>query len=639
MGSVFKRFPLPVKLMLIGIIPLIFFVYLAIELFNERSQKVKLLGNYIHRMHFSADLSMLITRFQQERKYSFDYALNKSMREQLLQQRPLTDSALQKMSGYDELSDFKSYTFLDNLSNVRTGIDSGFMQPGTVMDYYSTMIFRLNTMNTLPTGSYVYMRPVYKDMVSQKILSEMLTYMGILSANIYNALYTRKYMMEILVGTAGTYRVYKSYEKEFLLKASPETAGLYNAQKSDPSLTATSTYIDSVFTKFSFDSTMTHAEWEKISTTGIAVLRGLQQKLLKNVELQTGIIYDEEKAAGKRTLIFILFSLVFVTAIVLYTIYTITKTLKELKEAAQRISIGAPGQLKTVMSKDVIGSLAQSISAIDKNNKQLADAAHAIGKGDFDVQVQPRSAGDILGNAIVDMKSNLQKSTSELTASNTELERFAYVASHDLQEPLRMVSSFLNLLEEEYVKDLDKTAKEYISYAVDGATRMKTLVNDLLQYSRIGTNKEEFTATDLNETMEYVIRVLGEDIKKNRAKVTVKPMPVIRANKTLMGQLFMNLIGNALKYHGDKQPEIEIGSVEERDKYILYVKDNGIGIDPKFFDKIFIIFQRLHSKAEYSGTGIGLAICKKIAEVHKGKIWVESEKGSGSTFYFSILKK
>ncbi|HEY8657658.1 MAG TPA: ATP-binding protein, partial [Hanamia sp.] len=233
----------------------------------------------------------------------------------------------------------------------------------------------------------------------------------------------------------------------------------------------------------------------------------------------------------------------------------------------------------------------------------------------------------------------LEKRAAELLASNTELEHFAYVASHDLQEPLRMVISFMNLLEKRMDGQLDETNKQYIHFAVDGAKRMKTLIQDLLLYSRVGTNKENFAATDLNEVMQYTTQLLKENIKKNRAVITVKPMPVIWANKTLISQLFVNLVSNALKYHGDKEPEIEVGCTEEPGKWIFYVKDNGIGIDPKFFDKIFIMFQRLHNKNEYSGTGIGLAICKKIVETHKGRIWVESEAGKGSTFYFSIPKQ
>lgn len=226
----------------------------------------------------------------------------------------------------------------------------------------------------------------------------------------------------------------------------------------------------------------------------------------------------------------------------------------------------------------------------------------------------------------------------ELALSNAELEQFAHAASHDLQEPLRMVSSFMGLLERGLEGQLNELHKEYLYFAVDGAERMKLLIQALLQYSKVGTNKETFTATNLNEVMEYCTRVLEEDIRKIGAVITVDALPVISANKALITQLFINLIGNALKYHGDKEPAIAVGFTEEKDKYIFHVRDNGIGIDPAFFDKIFIIFQRLHTKTEYSGTGIGLAICKKIVEIHKGKIWVESTRGEGSTFYFSIPK-
>ncbi|HVT85186.1 MAG TPA: PAS domain S-box protein [Chitinophagaceae bacterium] len=239
---------------------------------------------------------------------------------------------------------------------------------------------------------------------------------------------------------------------------------------------------------------------------------------------------------------------------------------------------------------------------------------------------------------IIRMNKILESRAAELQASNTELERFAYVASHDLQEPLRMVSSFLNLLEKKLNGLLDETTRQYIHFAVDGAERMKTLIQDLLQYSRVGSNKEGFAPTDINEVMQYVIRLLADDIKKNQAVITIHPMPVIVANKTLISQLFVNMVHNALKYRGEKIPEIEIGCKEEPRQWTFYVKDNGIGIDPKFFDKIFIIFQRLHNKNEYSGTGIGLAICKKIADIHKGKIEVESKMGEGTTFYFTIPK-
>jgi PAS domain S-box-containing protein len=261
----------------------------------------------------------------------------------------------------------------------------------------------------------------------------------------------------------------------------------------------------------------------------------------------------------------------------------------------------------------------------------------------YELSIQPVPEGlFILSMDITERKKaeeQLREYAEELKGSNTELERFAYVASHDLQEPLRMVSSFLTLLENRIEDNLDETSKQYIHFAVDGAGRMKTLIHDLLMYSRIGTNKEDFTIVDLNEVMQYITRVLEENIKETATTITVKPLPVIRANKTLISQLLVNLLSNSLKYHGENNPEIEVGYNEDPGNWIFYVKDNGIGIDPKFFDKIFIIFQRLHNKSEYSGTGIGLAICKKIVEIHKGKVWIESELSKGSTFYFSIPKQ
>jgi PAS domain S-box-containing protein len=232
----------------------------------------------------------------------------------------------------------------------------------------------------------------------------------------------------------------------------------------------------------------------------------------------------------------------------------------------------------------------------------------------------------------------LKKYAVELKNSNSDLENFAYIAGHDLHEPLRMVSSFLKLLEKKLAGQLDDTTKKYIYFAVDGADRMKKLIDALLQYSRVGANKEKFTSIDLNEVLTYNLLLLKKNINSSKATIHVKPLPVITANTTLINELFFNLINNAIKYRGEKLPEIEVGCNNEKDQFVFYVKDNGIGINPQNFDRIFIIFQRLHAREEYSGTGIGLSLCKKIVETHKGKIWVESEPGNGSTFFFSIPK-
>jgi PAS domain S-box-containing protein len=237
---------------------------------------------------------------------------------------------------------------------------------------------------------------------------------------------------------------------------------------------------------------------------------------------------------------------------------------------------------------------------------------------------------------LIRSKDVLEQRAKELEASNADLERFAYVASHDLQEPLRMVSSFLHLLEKKMDGQLDEQGKQYIQYAVGGADRMKQLIMDLLLYSRVGTNKDAMSVVDCNEVLEEVKSTLVVAIREKNAVIQAQSMPLIKAVRSQVFQLFQNLITNALKYSGDKPPIIEVGCRKMNWAYEFFVKDNGIGIERKFFDKIFIIFQRLHNKTDYSGTGIGLAICKKIVERHRGTMRVESEPGKGSTFYFTI---
>jgi light-regulated signal transduction histidine kinase (bacteriophytochrome) len=233
----------------------------------------------------------------------------------------------------------------------------------------------------------------------------------------------------------------------------------------------------------------------------------------------------------------------------------------------------------------------------------------------------------------------LQVKSQELARSNRELEQFAYVASHDLQEPLRMVSSFLQLLEKKLGGALDKDSKEYLDFAVDGSMRMRNMINDLLSYSRILSGKVKFEKADINLILEDVKSNLKESIAEAKANIVWGKMPVLAVDKIKLARLFQNLVANAIKFHEkDVAPVLEINCKEQSADYLFSVKDNGIGIKKEYLEKIFIIFQRLHSKQEYPGTGIGLAECKKIVELHGGKIWVESELGKGSTFYFTIKK-
>jgi PAS domain S-box-containing protein len=243
----------------------------------------------------------------------------------------------------------------------------------------------------------------------------------------------------------------------------------------------------------------------------------------------------------------------------------------------------------------------------------------------------------------------LQKTMAELERSNKELEQFAYVASHDLQEPLRMVSSYTQLLARRYKGKLDSDADEFIAYAVDGATRMQQLIQDLLSYSRVNTRGKSFEPTDCNQVLKRVCLNLSIALEESGAILTHDPLPTLPADGNQLVQLFQNLIGNAIKFHKpDKPPKIHIsatltpisplppGKETEAKEWTFSIHDSGIGIDPQYFERLFVIFQRLHGRDEYPGTGIGLAICKRIVQRHGGRIWIESELGEGSTFYFTL---
>ena len=237
--------------------------------------------------------------------------------------------------------------------------------------------------------------------------------------------------------------------------------------------------------------------------------------------------------------------------------------------------------------------------------------------------------------ALASAHEELACQAQELTRSNRELEQFAYVASHDLQEPLRMVASYLELLADRYKGRLDEKADKFINYAVDGATRMKILIDDLLGYSRVTTKARSIEPIDVGAALDQATNNLGKAIAERGAVVTQGTLPSALVDRTHLVQLFQNLIGNALKFCDDT-PRIHVWAERNEQGWVVAVRDNGIGIAPEHHERIFQIFQRLHGREKYAGTGIGLAICKKIVEQYGGRIWVESQPGKGSTFFFTL---
>ena len=311
----------------------------------------------------------------------------------------------------------------------------------------------------------------------------------------------------------------------------------------------------------------------------------------------------------------------------------VTGPILSLAQLAKRVSVQHDYTLRGVKeSEDEIGSLVEGfngmLSEIEARDSALVKAQTDLQRHVVDLQkeVSDRQRAE----------KGLAEKTAELQRSNAELEQFAYVASHDLQEPLRMVSSYTQLLARRYKDRLDGDALEFIAYAVDGVNRMQTLIRDLLQYSRVGTRGKPLSAVECEPLFVNAVKNLQAAIEESGARISHDPLPTVMADDTQLGQLFQNLIGNAIKYRDSKPPEVHVGCKKDGTHWLFFVRDNGIGIDPQYAERIFIIFQRLHAKGEYQGTGIGLSVCKKIVERHGGRIWVESAVGQGATFYFTL---
>lgn len=377
-----------------------------------------------------------------------------------------------------------------------------------------------------------------------------------------------------------------------------------------------------------------------------AARKGGELALRISVGVSTAELYREADRQLRRSLaVLAAVSLVALAAAWLLSELVVRRRISALVDVAGRL---AGGDLAARAAENHGGETGQLARAFNRMAAALETQMTEL-RGSIAARKQ---AEDMLREMNTELEQRVTERTAQLSASNAELERFAYVASHDLQEPLRMVASYVQLLERRYRDKLDDEAREFIDFAVDGAVRMQGLINDLLQYSRVQARGKSFAPTDINQVLNAVRADLEVSIKECGAVVTHDRLPTVAADATQVRQLLQNLIGNAIKYRGDESPRIHVAAQRIEDVagdvalawpdtapaqgWLLSVRDNGIGIDPQYYERVFQLFQRLHTRQEYQGTGLGLALCKRIVERHGGAIWVRSQPGEGSVFYVAL---
>jgi signal transduction histidine kinase len=345
--------------------------------------------------------------------------------------------------------------------------------------------------------------------------------------------------------------------------------------------------------------------WEIMIITPSKTALALINTLTRHAGLYTGLIIVLAAFAG------------------IFLVVGITRPLRKLMLGTDEIGRGNLDYQMDIRSKDEIGDLAHAFSRMSQDLKQTLVSRNELAR-----EVVERKKAE----------EELKAALTELKRSNEELQRFAYVASHDLQEPLRMVASFVQLLEKRYRDKLDQDANEFINFAVEGTRRMQNLINDLLTYSRVGSRVKAFQPVNLEEVLGIALNNLKVAVAESRAEVSHDPLPTVQADEGQITQVLQNLLSNAIKFRRDEPPRVHISAKQEKDEWIISVADTGIGIESQYFERIFVIFQRLHGQ-EYPGTGAGLSIAKRIVERHGGRIWIESQPGHGSTFYFSLPLK
>jgi signal transduction histidine kinase/DNA-binding response OmpR family regulator len=410
MKGFFKRLPLPAKLVLLGAIPLLFLMVVVLQYNNEKREKIAMLDGYRQRIRQAIDINALIDALQTERRFSFIYALNGMMQNEMLQRRPQTDAAIQRVKDSSETihKNFEAYTFLDKLTSFRNQINNKEVNEEEVLTFYSNSIFRLNTMNSVAAGNVLYLAPIMETVTSQKILSDIITYKGMLLAQLYLYMETGGQNKSLLNNVYQYQDMLASYVHEFRMKAPSKWVNAFNAVRQDTTARETMVIEQRFRTNPAMDTAISPAHYWEISTRTVNRYKDIQNSMMAEGRHGANDIYEKEKRQQTLSLVLLILVMCLVVTFIIYTIGFITQRLQYLRNAAENLASGKTGLKIIPEANDAIGSLTKSILAIDRNDRKLAIAAQAIGDGDFSVVVEPRSADDVLGNAISHMKTNLQ---------------------------------------------------------------------------------------------------------------------------------------------------------------------------------------------------------------------------------------